>query len=300
MEYRKKDAIGIQKQKTGLESELAALVSQDADKKMVYSRQCLVECCLTGDLNLARTLIQDHKDQLSWSLPLCVTMAMLLGHSKVNSKEPLLQRIRAECGDYDWSGDNVDKITGFVSTIVSPDKVTQTLVKCAALMIQSLSLSQSQPQQSLAHMATCLDQLSSCKDRCYQLLLQLFPQGVSDAPSLGSAVLGRQLDWQCNWLEVRSIMATHAAVTLTHWRHNPGQEVTEEQLTDIADAVMLEDVIKRQKLEAEAPEAFIEVSDLVQGGTPHGSLPVITVSCALHLYPLIQPLYTLSPSMRHV
>ena len=33
-------------------------VPGDEDKRQVYSRQCLVECLVTGDTQLARTLIQ--------------------------------------------------------------------------------------------------------------------------------------------------------------------------------------------------------------------------------------------------
>ena len=40
---------------------LAALVTDQEDKKMVYRRQCLVECCLTGDITLANQLIKVKK-----------------------------------------------------------------------------------------------------------------------------------------------------------------------------------------------------------------------------------------------
>ena len=54
--------------------------------------------------------------------------------------------------------------------------------------------------------------------------------------------------------QVRSIQATVSAVTINHWRHT-SDDVTEDDLNSAADAVMLEDVIKRQKLEAEISEA---------------------------------------------
>ena len=36
----------------------------------------------------------------------------------------------------------------------------------------------------------------------------------------------------------------------------------------------------RQRLEKETPEAFISIPELLHAGAPHGSLPIITVSCA--------------------
>ena len=43
-------------------------------------------------------------------------------------------------------------------------------------------------------------------------------------------------------------------MTLAHLRRNPGLEITEAELEDVADGVMMEDVIRRQKLEAEIRE----------------------------------------------
>ena len=39
-------------------SRVTCRVPGDEDKRQVYSRQCLVECLVTGDTQLARTLIQ--------------------------------------------------------------------------------------------------------------------------------------------------------------------------------------------------------------------------------------------------
>ena len=62
---------------------------------------------------------------------------------------------------------------------------------------------------------------------------------------------------------MRSIQASHARVTLAHLRRNPDLEVTEAELEDLADGVMMEDVIRRQKLEAEIREG----EQAVQGFT---------------------------------
>ena len=63
--------------------------------------------------------------------------------------------------------------------------------------------------------------------------------------------------------QLRSIQASHARVTLAHLRRNPDLEVTEAELEDVADGVMMEDVIRRQKLEAEIREG----EEAVQGFT---------------------------------
>ena len=62
---------------------------------------------------------------------------------------------------------------------------------------------------------------------------------------------------------MRSIQASHARVTLAHLRRHPDLEVTEAELEDMADGVMMEDVIRRQKLEAEIREG----EQAVQGFT---------------------------------
>ena len=53
---------------------------------------------------------------------------------------------------------------------------------------------------------------------------------------------------------MHSIQASHARVLLAQLRHDPDLEVTEAELEDAADGVMMEDVIRRQKLEAEIRE----------------------------------------------
>lgn len=43
---------------TSVLSRVTCHVPGDEDKRQVYSRQCLVECLVTGDTQLARTLVQ--------------------------------------------------------------------------------------------------------------------------------------------------------------------------------------------------------------------------------------------------
>jgi len=239
---------------------MAAVVTNDADKRMVYSKQCLVECCLAGDGELAKVLIQDHPEKLSWSLPLCTTISYLQKISKQKcsdetSDKPLLQAIKMENKDYSWTDENRNNISQFVSSINHPDDLRQTLIKCAFELTLAMFDSSSNQQRSLGHVAKCLHFLSSWPDTCRRVISQLFPSGVGTAPDVGKAVLDQTLDWQCNWLEVRSIQATSASVSIKHWRDQKSLQVSEDDLTDAADGIMLDDVIKRQKLEAEITEA---------------------------------------------
>ena len=75
------------------------------------------------------------------------------------------------------------------------------LVQSAEMMVMSLSLSQSHPQQSLGLMSSCLSLISTLPSP-HPLVKQLFPAGAASPPDVGLAVLGRDLDWQCNWIQV--------------------------------------------------------------------------------------------------
>ena len=62
-------------------------------------------------------------------------------------------------------------------------------------------------QESLGHVATCVSLLTSAHvphDTSMAGLRRLFPAGVATPPDVGKAVLGRDLDWQCNWIQVSS------------------------------------------------------------------------------------------------
>lgn len=82
----------------------------------------------------------------------------------------------------------------------------------------------------------------------------IFCLGVAGGPPIGQAVIGRELDWQCNWPQLLSVQASHAATTLSTWARDTDTIINQSDLQDVADALMLDDVIKRQKLEAEIKE----------------------------------------------
>ena len=262
------------------DNELDVLRTGDADKRSVYSKQCLVECVLSADLELARSLISDSPETLSWSLPYCLVTCKLLRlrspskEPKKAGKEPLLQEIREKCNreGYTWNEGNLEMTRQFAESLTHQDQVIKSLMMCGQLLVSALHTSSDQAQESLGHVATCVSLLASShvpRDTCMRCLRHLFPAGVATPPDIGQAVLGRELDWQCNWIQVthqdvpdklkllcqvHSIQASHARVLLAQLRHDPDLEVTEAELEDAADGVMMEDVIRRQKLEAEIRE----------------------------------------------
>ena len=69
----------------------------------------------------------------------------------------------------------------------------------------------------------------------------------------GKSLLGKPLDWQCNWPELRSIQTSEAAARLFDLEKG-AEEKEEEQLALLADAFMHEDIIQEQKLQAEIDE----------------------------------------------
>ena len=84
------------------------------------------------------------------------------------------------------------------------------------------------------------------------ILPALLPNG-SLPPAAGSSLLGKPLDWQCNWPELRSIQTSEAAAKLFSLERGT-EEDDEEQLSLLADAFMHEDIIHEQKLQAEIAE----------------------------------------------
>ena len=73
------------------------------------------------------------------------------------------------------------------------------------------------------------------------------------ATAAGKSLLGKPLDWQCNWPELRSIQTSEAAARLFDLEKG-AEEKEEEQLALLADAFMHEDIIQEQKLQAEIDE----------------------------------------------
>ena len=184
----------------------------DADKRSVYSKQCLVDCVLNADLDLARTLIRDNPESLSWSLPYCLVTCELLRlrsprQEAKEGQEALLQQIRAQCDKdgYTWSEENLDKTRQFAESLSHSDPVTRSLIRGGGLLVSSLHTASDRAQESLGHVATCVSLLTSAHvphDTCMTYLRRLFPAGVATPPDVGKAVLGRELDWQCNWIQV--------------------------------------------------------------------------------------------------
>ena len=187
---------------------LTLVIAGDADKRSVYSKQCLVDCVLQADLELATSLIRDSPESLSWSLPYClVTCQLLRSPRKVTKevKEGLLQEIRAQCDKegYTWSEENLEKSRQFAESLSHQDPVTRTVISCGGHLVSALHSDQA--QERLGHVATCVSLLTSDHvphDTCLGHLRRLFPAGVATPPDVGRAVLGRELDWQCNWIQV--------------------------------------------------------------------------------------------------
>ena len=64
-------------------------------------------------------------------------------------------------------------------------------------------------------------------------------------------------------MELRSLQTSEGASLLAALERDSSREVEEEQLELLADSVMLEDVIKEQKLQAEILEGEREVSSRI-------------------------------------
>ena len=64
-------------------------------------------------------------------------------------------------------------------------------------------------------------------------------------------------------MELRSLQTSEGASLLAALERDSSREVVEEQLELLADSVMLEDVIKEQKLQAEILEGEREVSSRI-------------------------------------
>ena len=100
--------------------------------------------------------------------------------------------------------------------------------------------------------AQALHLLFSLPTLLIKILPALLPKG-SLPPAAGNALLGKPLDWQCNWPELRSIQTSEASARLFSLERGE-EENDEEQLNLLADAFMHEDIIHEQKLQAEIAE----------------------------------------------
>merc|ERR1719310_2171141 len=117
-------------------------------------------------------------------------------------------------------------------------------------MICSSFFTSSAPRTSLGAIAQALHLLFPSPSLLISLVPALLPEG-SLPPSAGKSLLGKPLDWQCNWPELRSIQTSEAAARLFDLEKGAEEE---EQLALLADAFMHEDIIQEQKLQAEIDE----------------------------------------------
>ena len=174
-----------------------------------------MDCVLNGDLDLARSLIRDNPESLSWSLPYCLVTCELLRlrSPRQEAKEvkvALLQEIRAQCdkAGYTWSEENLERSRQFAESLTHQDPVTRSLIRAGSHLVSALhTASDPGAQESLGHVATCVSLLTSAHvphDTSMAGLRRLLPAGVATPPDVGKAVLGRDLDWQCNWIQVSS------------------------------------------------------------------------------------------------
>ena len=75
--------------------------------------------------------------------------------------------------------------------------------------------------------AKALHLLHTWPEQLALVLHGLLPGG-GQAPAFGQAVLGRELDWQCNWAELRSVQCSEGLVRLDKLEKNKQEKVTEE------------------------------------------------------------------------
>ena len=129
--------------------------------------------------------------------------------------------------------------------------ITSKKYQVSGLLCTSLSTSAT-PKEALGSIAQALHLIFSRPSLLIKLLPALLPKG-SLPPAAGNSLLGKPLDWQCNWPELRSIQTSEAAGRLFSLERG-AEESDEEQFSLLADAFMHEDIIHEQKLQAEIDE----------------------------------------------
>merc|ERR1719347_2361600 len=148
-------------------------------------------------------------------------------------------------------------MTSYVQASTHPSPLTHSLLNISSLLAQSL-FPHIQYQERVGLLARAFHLLHAWPQQHALLLLGLLPGGAQ-APSVGRALLGKELDLQCNWAELRSIQCSEGLVMLDSLEKNKQKVVREEELEMLVDCFMLEDVICCQKLEAEITEGEQEV-----------------------------------------
>ena len=241
----------------------ALLMRETGGKGELYSRQCLTDCLYRGDTVLAMKLLDDQKDKLGWALVLCLVQREVLrlvkGGKVEGEVKPVLRMVKDECDKlgYGWTKSNLETMTSFVLSSTHPSHLTQALLSVSSLMAQAI-FPQTELQACVGLVAKALHLLHTWPEQLALVLHGLLPGG-GQAPAVGQAVLGRELDWQCNWAELRSVQCSEGLVRLDKLEKNKAEKVTEEDMELLADCFMLEDVIRSQKLEAEIAEGQEEV-----------------------------------------
>jgi len=171
----------------------------------------------------------------------------------------VLMNIKSECEkyEYSWTESNHSAMTNFVLTSTHPSPLTHSLLNISSLLAQSL-FPHIQYQACVGLLARALHLLHDWPHQLALLLHGLLPGGAQ-APSVGLALIGKELDLQCNWAELRSIQCSEGLTMLDSLEKNKQKEFGEEEAELLADCFMLEDVIRCQKLQAEITEGDSEV-----------------------------------------
>jgi len=144
-----------------------------------------------------------------------------------------------------------EELESFISSSTHADEQKRKLLQVSGLICSCLSAS-STPKESLGAIAQALHLIFSLPTLLINLLPALLPKG-SLPPAAGHSLLGKPLDWQCNWPELRSIHTSEAVARLFSLERG-AEESDEEQFSLLADAFMHEDIIHEQKLQAEIDE----------------------------------------------
>eukprot|EP00088_Acartia_fossae_P063557 TRINITY_DN775_c0_g1_i4.p1 TRINITY_DN775_c0_g1~~TRINITY_DN775_c0_g1_i4.p1 ORF type:complete len:356 (-),score=91.20 TRINITY_DN775_c0_g1_i4:131-1144(-) len=143
----------------------------------------------------------------------------------------------------------VDPIEQFLKSTVISSPLKMRCVKASCLLAMALLHANKNPQLCLDKVALCLADFHKYPEELEKVCGALLPQG-SQPQEAGQALLDKPLDWQCSWQQLRSIQCSEAVAIL----HSKTSNWTEDLMQDVADAIMLEDVLLVQKLEQEISE----------------------------------------------
>jgi len=239
----------------------AAVISEDHRRSEMYAKQCLTECLMSQDREMAYRLAE-RLPSLGWGALLISSLKEINTILKQTNptSEPgpsLLCRLETLCRDHKLSCDvsSVSAIQEFVRTTNAGDK-TKTRQLAVAGHIAAALAARSEPQLCLNKVSLALGELHDDPLSLERMAGALFPKGTQPI-QVGEALLGTALDWQCSWPELRSIQCSEAVAIL----HSKKTAWDEDVMVDVADAFMLEDVLFCQKLAAEIKEGEAAVAD---------------------------------------